>query len=81
MQKKTDGIDNFSMQEAMQLAQSDAGKQLFALLQNTQGDKLQSAMDQAAAGNMDGVKKTLQDIMRSSQAQELLDKMRNSGNG
>jgi len=81
MQKKTDGIGDFSMQEAMQLAQSNAGKQLFAFLQNTQGDKLQNAMDQAAAGDLSQVKKTMEELMASPQAQALLQKLRGHGNG
>ena len=81
MQKKTDGNGNFSMADAMKMAQSDAGKELFALLQNTQGDRLRTAMDQAASGDMEQVKKTVQEIMASSQAQELFAKMRGDGNG
>lgn len=81
MQKNSDGIGDFSVQEAMKLAQSDAGKQLFSLLQSTQGAQLQNAMDQAAAGNYEQVKQTMQQIMASQQAQELLSRMRGDGNG
>lgn len=81
MQKNSDGINDFSMHQAMKLAQSDAGKQLFALLQNTEGEKLQTAMDQAAAGDLEQVKKTMQQIMESGQVQQLMKKMRGDNNG
>lgn len=81
MQKKTDGFSDFSIQDAAKMAQSDAGQQLLTLLQSTQGATLQSAMDQAAAGNYDQLRKTVQEMMRSKQAQELLTKMRGSNDG
>ena len=81
MSKNSDGINDFSVQQAMKLAQSDAGKQLFALLQNTEGEKLQTAMDQAAAGDLEQVKKTMQQIMESGQVQQLIKKMRGDSNG
>lgn len=54
MQKNS---EDFSMQEAMRLAKSPAGQQLFALLQQTDPAALHQAMDQAAAGDYDHVKK------------------------
>lgn len=81
MQKNSDGITDFSVQQAMALAQSDAGKQLFSLLQRTQGDKLQAAMDQAAAGDLEQVKKTMQQIMASDQAKALMQRMRGEADG
>ena len=81
MQKKSDGNSNFSMEQAMKMAQSDAGKELFALLQSTQGDRLRTAMDQAASGDMEQVKKTMEEIMASRQAQELFARMRGDSNG
>lgn len=81
MQKNSDGIGDFSLQEAMKLAQSDAGKQLFSLLQATEGEKLQTAMDQAASGDLKQVKETMQKLMASAQVQELVKKMRGDGNG
>ncbi len=81
MQKKSEQNGNFSTEQAMRLAGSHAGKQLFAFLQQTQGDKLQYAMDQAAAGDMAQVKKAMQDLMRDQKAQELLKKMQEQANG
>lgn len=63
------------VQEAMKLAQSDAGRQLYALLQQTQGQQLQSAMEQASSGNYEAVKKALNSMLSDPQAQELLKRM------
>lgn len=81
MEKKSDAFGEFSLQDARKLAESDAGQQLFALLQTIQGDKLKAAMDQAAAGNMEQVKKAVQELMASGQAKALIEKMRGDGNG
>ncbi len=64
--------DNFSMQEALRLANSDAGQQLLALLKQEHGTQLQRAMDQAGAGEYEQVQKTLGSVLSSPQAQELL---------
>ena len=45
---------NYSVEQAKKLANSDAGKKLFALLQQTQGDQLKTAMEDAAANAMVG---------------------------
>ncbi len=81
MQKNSDGIHDFPMAEAMRLAQSDAGKQLFALLQSTQGAELRTAMEQAAAGNYGQAKQTIESLMASQQAQALLKQMQEGQNG
>lgn len=69
MQKNS---EDFSMQEAMRLAKSPAGQQLFALLRQTDPAALHQAMDQAAAGDYDHVKKTLASLLASPEASELL---------
>ena len=69
MQKNS---QNFSMQEALRLAKSDAGQQLLAHLQRTDGHRLQQAMDQAAAGNYDQVKQTLSSLLASEDVKALL---------
>lgn len=65
-------FDNFSMQEALRLAKSDAGQQLLALLQQKNGSELQQAMDQAAAGDYEKVSKTLSAFLASPEAQALM---------
>lgn len=69
MQKNS---DNFSMQDALRLANSDAGQQLLALLKQEHGTQLQRAIDQAGAGEYEQVQKTLGSFLSSPQAQELL---------
>jgi len=81
MEKNSDKTHDFSMAEAMRLANSDAGKQLFALLQTTQGDQLHHAMEQASAGNLDAVRRSIQSLMASPEAQDLLKKMQEGQNG
>lgn len=70
-----DKISAEQVQQAMKLAQSDAGRQLYALLQQTQGQQLQSAMEQASSGNYDAVRKALNSMLSDPQARELLQKM------
>ena len=78
MQKNS---DNFSMQDALRMAQSDAGQQLFALLKAQNGDTLNRAMDQAAAGDYTQARQTLSDILASPQVQAMLKQMRRQNNG
>ena len=74
-------IKNLSPGVVMQLAQSDAGQQLLALLKQQKSDTLKQAMDQAAEGNYEDMKKTLSAFMASGQAQELLKQLRGQING
>ena len=77
-----DKNDNgFSMQDAMKLAQSDAGKQLYALLQRKNAQQLQNAMNDAAAGNYEQVKNTMSSMLASPEVRELLKKMGGDLNG
>ena len=66
---------DFPMEEAMRMAQSDAGQQLLAFLQQTQGQQLQNAMDQAAAGDYEQVRRTMQTMLASPEAQAILKKL------
>lgn len=75
MQKKTEGFDEFSLQQAAQMAKSEAGQQLLGLLKRQHGDQLQTAMQQAKAGNFAQVKEMMEAMMASEQAQQLLKKM------
>ena len=73
--------DNFSMQEALRLANSDAGQQLLALLKQENGSALQRAMDQAGAGDYEQVQKTLGSLLESPQAQALLRQLGGNDHG
>ncbi len=58
MQKNS---QNFSMQEALRLARSDAGQQLLAMLRQYDSATLRQAADQAAGGNYRELSKLLED--------------------
>lgn len=75
-------MDNFSgnfgaadMEKAMKLAQSDAGKQLIAMLNASNGKQLQDAMNCASAGDIASARDILQQLMASEQAQRLLQQL------
>ena len=68
---------NFSMEEAMKLANSPAGQQLIAMLQRSNGDQLQNAMALAAAGDLKSASQIISTLLSSNpQAQDLADKLR-----
>lgn len=69
-------FQNYSKEQLMAMAQSDAGKKLLALLQQNNSAQLQEAMNQAAAGNYAQVKDTLSSVLNNEQAQKLLKEMR-----
>lgn len=78
MEKKT---EDFSMGDAMRLAQSDAGKQLFSVLQQKDSAKLQKAMGQAAAGDFEQVKETMYDLLQDPQIRALLNQLGGGNHG
>ena len=63
---------NFSMEQAMQLMNTDAGKRLLAILQNSNDPGLRQAMEQASKGDMQQAKKALGNITASPEVQALL---------
>ncbi len=81
MVKNSEQFPNIDMESAMKLAQSDAAKQLFALLRTANAQQLQSAMDQAASGDLTQAKETLQELLSSTQAKQLLRQLQEDGNG
>lgn len=78
MQKK---LDEFSMQEAMRLAQSDAGKQLIALFQQKNGAAVQDLMQGAANGDMEEAKKSIEAFMQTPQAKALVRQLQEAHHG
>lgn len=78
MEKKYDG---FSMQEAMHLAQSDAGQQLLQLLRSNHGDAARSALEKAQSGDIAQARQALQAFLADPQAQELLRRLKEGHNG
>ena len=75
MENKPDP-QKLSMQDAMKLANSQAGQQLLALLRNTHSDKIDQAMSQASAGDYAQLSKTMEELMDSPQAKMLLEQLR-----
>ena len=65
----------FSMEEAMRLMNTDAGKKLLSHLQNSQDPGLQRAMDQASKGDYSQAKESLGRITSSPEIQALLRQM------
>ena len=72
MQKNS---DNFSMQDALRLAQSEKGQQLFAMQKAQNGDAMNKAMEQADTGNYDQVKDTLSALLSSPQLRAMLEQL------
>ena len=66
---------NFSMQDAMRLAKSPAGQQLLEMIRKADSAKLQQAVNQFRAGNAQGAKNALSDILNDPQAMQLLEQM------
>lgn len=75
MHNRFDPSEESTIRQAKAFAQSDAGQQLFAYLQKTQGETLRTAMDQAASGNYDQVKKTMSALLASAEVRAMLEKM------
>ncbi len=78
MEKK---YDDFSMQEAMRLAQSDAGQQLLQLLKNNHSQAAKTAMDSAQSGDLFRAKQALQGFLSDPQALALLQQLKEGNHG
>lgn len=72
MDKKS---DNFSMQEARQIAQSPAGQQLMELLRNTDPQALNRASAQAGTGDFSGALASLSALLSSDEVKKLLNQL------
>ncbi len=59
----------------IQLAQSQPGRQLLALLQQTGGQSLQSALEQARSGNYSTAKETLSSLLDTPEAKKILQEL------
>ena len=69
MQKNS---QNFSMQDALRLANSDAGQRLLAILKQTDSDRLGKAMDSAATGDYTGAMQALSVLLEREDVRRLL---------
>ena len=72
MQKNS---DNLSIQEALRLAKSEAGQQLFSTLRAQNGSAIDRAMEQAAAGDYSQIKDTLSSLLASPEVRAMLEQM------
>ena len=72
MQKNS---EDFSMQEALRLAQSPAGQQLLAMLRQADTGQIQQAMDQANAGDLKSARKTLNNLLADPEIRKMLGKL------
>ena len=75
MQKNS---QNFSMQEALRLANSKAGQQLLALLKENHDPGVRHAIQQASKGDYTNIRDNLASLMRSPQVQQLLKELEDS---
>ena len=67
--------DNISMQDAMRLANTPAGKELIATLRSAGGSDLAQAQQAVAKGDYESAKQSLSQIQKSPQNQALLQEM------
>lgn len=73
--------EDFSMQDALRMARSPAGQQLLALLHSADAEKLQQITQLAQAGDLASAGASLQSMLSSPQAQQLLKQMGENGHG
>lgn len=73
--------EDFSMKDAARLAKSETGQQLYSVLQKKDGDLFRQAMDQAAAGNYEEVKKSMSALLKDPEVRELLSRLGGERNG
>ena len=64
-----------AMQEALRLAQTEAGKQLVELLRRGNPQQLQQVLDSATRGDMAQAQKKLNQLLQDPQARQLLDRL------
>lgn len=69
MQKNS---DHFSIEQAKKLAESEAGKALLSALRAQNSQQIDTAMEQASAGDYEALKKTVRELAASPQVQALL---------
>lgn len=65
----------FSMQDAMRLAATPAGQQLIALLQQSDQNAINQAMEQAKKGDFTQIKETLSPLLASEEVQKLIQQL------
>ncbi len=74
-------FEDFDVQQAMRLAQSEEGRRLMAMLQSGYGEQVQKAMASAKQGDMAAAQKALADCLADPAAKALLQRMQEERNG
>ena len=67
---------SMDLSEIMKLANSDAGRQLTALMQQRSSRQLDHAMEQASAGDYGLLQQTVREFLASPEARALADQLR-----
>lgn len=73
--------NDFAANDIMKMAQSPAGQQLIAMLQNADPSVLEKAMAQASAGNYEQAKASLTPLLESEDIKSLLQQIGGNANG
>ncbi len=73
-------FDDISVQEAMRMAQSDLGQQLLSLIKSQNSQQYQKAASEAATGDYQKMKQTLQGLLSSPEVRTLLEQLRRQAN-
>lgn len=76
MENQSNFADQFSIQEAIRLSNSPAGRQLIDLLRRQDSSGFQSAMESACAGSYQDAKQILEKLLSDPEAQKLLKQLR-----
>ena len=63
---------NFSLQDAMRMANTETGKQLLSQIQKSNPKELEQAMSQAANGDYSNLSQTLKPLLASEEVRKLL---------
>ena len=76
MENQSNFADQFSIQEAIRLSNSPAGRQLIDLLRRQDSSSFQSAMKSACAGEYQDAKQMIEKLLADPEAQKLLKQRR-----
>ena len=77
-------MPNFSdlpMEKLKELSASPQGQALLSKLQSQKSKELEEAVMQAQAGNLEQVKRSVSDFLRTAAGQEIMKQLRGQNNG
>lgn len=76
-----ENFNNFSSQDIIKMANSEAGQKLIAYLQQQNSKQVSYAMEKAAAGDYSQAKQTVNELLTDPKTVQLLEQLRRSNNG